>query len=221
MEEETKETASSEENNSPQKKSDETSSPISLSKNAVIIALIFLVLILGGYSFYQTMIQNKVNASPTPQATASEEAEETLSPQATTLLSPTPFKTPAPTPTPQTPTPAPTPSPMADLYISNYVFNHPPKQGEAFTVSVTIYNQGNSSSGDFWWEWWATTSAPSYACRERVSSLPARGGRVVSCTYTYGGWANYTTKAIADVNNEVNESNESNNTYEEKVVPIH
>lgn len=93
--------------------------------------------------------------------------------------------------------------------------------GAPFTVSVSIYNQGNVASGDFIWEWWATISAPTWACRENVPSIAAHGGRVVTCTYTYGGWANYTTRAIADVDNGVDESNEGNNTYSQNVIPIH
>lgn len=93
--------------------------------------------------------------------------------------------------------------------------------GEAFTVKIGIYNKGNKAAGGFWWEWWATTSAPSPACRERIDSLAAHGGRIVYCTYTYGGWANYTVKAVADVDNEVSESDEGNNAHVENLIPIH
>lgn len=115
--------------------------------------------------------------------------------------------------------PTPTTEPQADLYISEYSFDHPPKMGEAFTVKIGIYNQGNKAAGGFWWEWWAASAVR--PCRERIDSLAAHGGRIVTCTYTYGGWSTYTTKAVADVDNEVVESNETNNTKEQQVIPIH
>lgn len=92
---------------------------------------------------------------------------------------------------------------------------------EPFTLSVTIKNQGNAASGDFFWEWWATITAPTYACRAVVSSIASGASRTVTCTYTYGGWANYTTRAIADADNGVDESNEGNNTYSQDLIPIH
>lgn len=107
----------------------------------------------------------------------------------------------------------------ADLYISSYSFNHTPEMGEAFTVNITIYNQGDKAAGEFWWEWWPT--AYNYACREKITSMAAHGGQVVSCTYTYGGWSTYATKAVADADNNVSESNEDNNSYTQSIVPIH
>jgi subtilase family serine protease len=93
--------------------------------------------------------------------------------------------------------------------------------GEPFTLSVTIKNQGNAASGDFFWEWWATITAPTYACRAVVSSIASGADRTVTCPYTYWGWANYTTRAIADSDNGVDESNEGNNTHSENLIPIH
>jgi subtilase family serine protease len=107
----------------------------------------------------------------------------------------------------------------ADLYISEYKFNHPPRMGEAFTVSVSIYNQGDKAADSFWWEWWPTKYDK--ACREKIDNLVAHGGKVVTCTYTYGGWSTYVTKAVVDADNDVSESEEGNNTYTEDVVPIH
>lgn len=107
----------------------------------------------------------------------------------------------------------------ADLYISDYSFNHPPKQGEAFTINISIYNKGDAAAGSFWWEWWPTAFGK--ACRAKIDSLAAHGGRVVTCPYTYGGWANYVTKAVADADDDVAESDEGNNVYTQNVVPIH
>lgn len=163
-----------------------------------------------------------------PVSTAAPEITPSLTPEASPFPEPTlvptspiliPTVSPTPTPTP-TPSPTPTPAPQADLHISEYSFNHPPKKGEPFTVRIGIYNQGNAAASAFWWEWWPTKF--NFACRQRIGGgIGARGGRIVSCTYTYGGWANYETKAVADADNEVSESNEGNNTHTQNVVPIH
>ncbi len=189
-----------------------------VGNQTALMAIIFflLLIIVGGGAFY--FGSRKVQPTPSPTSTPTGEATASpeASPEGTLTPSPTATKSPSPTPTP-----SPTPEAKADLYISEYSFDHPPKQGEAFTFKIGIYNQGNKAAGGFWWEWWATISAPSYACRQRIDSLAAHGGRIVYCTYTYGGWANYTTKAVADTDNEVPESDEANNAYTQNVIPIH
>jgi len=110
--------------------------------------------------------------------------------------------------------------PKADLYISEYSFDHYPEKQVLFTVRIGIYNQGDKAAGGFWWEWWPT--GYDYACREYIPSLAAHGGRIVYCPYTYGGWAiDYPTKAVADVGNLIDESDETNNERGEPVTPIH
>lgn len=106
-----------------------------------------------------------------------------------------------------------------DLYISGYSFNHNPVQGEEFTVSITIKNKGDGDADEFWWEWWPTVH--SYACREKINDLDPGESKTVKCDYTYGGWANYTTKAVVDTDHEVFESDESNNAYSKDIIPIH
>lgn len=200
--------------------------------------LIFLLLIIAlgilgliGMVIFRLGQSSQLTISPTlsPALTISPSPVEEISPSSTPILTPTSRPTSTPTPTSiltsaptatSIPTPTPTISPQADLYISEYSFNHPPKQGEAFTVRIGIYNQGNAKADAFWWEWWPTKYA--YACRQRISEgIAAHGGRIVNCTYTYGGWANYETKAVADADNEVAESNETNNTHIENLIPIH
>jgi subtilase family serine protease len=107
----------------------------------------------------------------------------------------------------------------SDLYVSEYKFNHPPKEGEPFTISIDFYNKGDVATGSFWWEWWSTHSTR--VCRAKIDNVGAHGGKVVTCTYTYNSWANYTTKAVADADNDISESDESNNVYTENVIPIH
>lgn len=189
------------------------------TKILVIIIILGLFGLMGMGAFYFGKKQQPT-VSPSPLASVFPEPsiEPSLMPTPRPTLQPSPSPSPSPTPSPSL---SPSPSPQADLYISEYSFNHPPKQGEAFTIRIGLYNKGNAQAGGFWWEWWATTSAPSYACRQRIDSLAAHGGQIVYCTYTYGGWANYETKAVVDKDNEVAESDESNNSYVQNVVPIH
>ena len=187
-------------------------------KSIIYIIISLLIVLVATGAYFMGTRKTKPEVSPSPTAEAQSPIPSEL-PESSRTATPRP-KTPTPSPVP-TATPTPTPSPMADLYISEYSFDHPPKMGEAFTVKIGIYNKGDKAAGGFYWEWWATTGAPTYACRERIDSLAAHGGRIVYCTYTYGGWGDYTTKAYADKDNEVAESDEGNNTYEQKLVPIH
>lgn len=108
----------------------------------------------------------------------------------------------------------------ADLYVSNYEFNHDPVMGEEFTMRITIKNGGETDAGEFVWEWWSTVTG-SVACREEISGLDAGESKQVECDHTYAGWSNYTTKAVVDADNDVSESDEGNNTYTQNVTPIH
>ena len=108
----------------------------------------------------------------------------------------------------------------ADLSIDDYEFDHDPKQGEEFTVSFKIRNKGETDAEDFYWEWWPTVTG-SRACHEKIDLLKAGDSETVECEYTYGGWANYTTKAVADSDGDVDESDEGNNAYTKNVIPIH
>lgn len=122
---------------------------------------------------------------------------------------------PSATPTAVPPTPTRTPLPplllmKPDLFISEMSLDPAsPRQGQSVTVRVGVYNQGNAPAGAFSVEWWATSAAK--GCDWDLASLVAKGGRILTCTYTYGGWANYTVRAIADAGGAINESDESNN----------
>lgn len=195
------------------------------NQNPVIVFLIFIIVIgllalafFFGLKYRQT--PGGATPTPTPEATNIPSPETTSTPEEVSIT-PTVKPTATPTPTSEpTATPTPTLAPKADLYIDEYSFNHPPKKGEPFTVKISIYNQGNANSGPFWWEWWATWATK--VCRERITDgIAAHGGRSVYCTFTYDSWANYQTKAVVDVDNEVIESDESNNTYTQIVMPIH
>lgn len=112
------------------------------------------------------------------------------------------------------------PEEKADLVISEYSFDPVPEKGVPFTVRIGIKNEGNVAAEDFWWEWWPTWA--NYFCREQISTLAPNSEKVVYCEdYTYGGWAKYDTKAVADADDDVEESDETNNEYHEPVIPIH
>jgi subtilase family serine protease len=106
-----------------------------------------------------------------------------------------------------------------DLYITDYSFNHWPTMGEEFTISIKIKNKGNGDADSFHWEWWPT--AYGKYCKEEIDGLDAGDSKTVTCTYTYGGWANYATKAVADSDDDISESDEGNNTYSQTVMPNH
>jgi subtilase family serine protease len=102
--------------------------------------------------------------------------------------------------------------PKPDLYISEMSLDPvSPHQGQSVAVRVGVYNQGTAAAGAFTVEWWAASAAK--GCSWDVTSLVAKGGRILTCTYTYPGWSNnYTVRATADAGSTVGESDESNNT---------
>lgn len=106
-----------------------------------------------------------------------------------------------------------------DLRVTEYSFDPIPEKAVPFTVRIGITNDGNIAAEDFYWEWWGTYA--NYACREQVASVAPGSTKVVTCDYTYGGWSTYDTKAVVDADNDIEESNEDNNEYQEDVVPIH
>ena len=114
--------------------------------------------------------------------------------------------------------PAPTPTPAStltppDLIISEYILNpNPPTKNQDVIVSVSVYNQGETATGAFELEWWASTDAPAPACTWSIPSLAGKGGLVKTCTYQYPSWyGSITTKVISDATNLIVESDEGNN----------
>jgi len=106
-----------------------------------------------------------------------------------------------------------------DLYISQITYNPAnPKMGDTITIKVSVYNGGNAPAGPSTAEWWPAAGYPNAECTWPVGSLVANGGQVYTCTYIYSGWSTYTTRAIADTTNAVEESDESNNTREQVLV---
>jgi len=116
---------------------------------------------------------------------------------------------------PPLPTPTFTPTIVArpDLYVSEYMWSPlQPHMGVEFHIRVGVYNQGNTAAGAFTVQWWLSVNAPAPGCTWNIPSMAARGGRILECDYTTGGWANYPSQVIADSANTVWESDEGNNT---------
>ncbi len=126
------------------------------------------------------------------------------------IATPPPTCTPTRTPTPSvTPTPG---GPLPDLIvldlrsIQESIYGCQPEAG----VIVTVFNQGDAAAGGF------TTYLNSYGEQARRSLAGLAAGHSVDL-YFYGAGIpiNIEYTAIADVDNEVAESNEGNNEYKE------
>ncbi len=109
-----------------------------------------------------------------------------------------------------------------DLIISQITFDPAePVHGSSTHVKVTVYNNGNAAtSGSFKVQWWGLESFASPSCGwDYNDSLVAHGGRVLECDFTFSSYyaPGLLSKAVADVNNTISESNEGNNAM---TVPI-
>ncbi len=121
---------------------------------------------------------------------------------------------------PATPTPTFTPTPIAtatpqfpDALISTVRFDRTPKQGEPFNVSVTLFNQSSRALPRVAV---ACNFTPMNAFFNTfIDELGAFEQRDVTLAVTLnsGGGANITANCAVDVNNLVQELNESNNFF--------
>ena len=114
--------------------------------------------------------------------------------------------------------PTDTPVPSAakpDLYVSEFTIDPAtPVQGSPAHVRIGVYNQGDAAAGPFKVEWYGLTTAANASCEWDVPSMNAHGGRILECDYTFASWypINKTTIVHVDVNNQVDESDEANNS---------
>ena len=110
-----------------------------------------------------------------------------------------------------------------DLYITKIEYVPPTFiKGDSITIKVSIYNGGNAASGAFTAAWWPAVGYgnPPTQCTWNIGSLVANGGIVKECTFTYDGCSTYTTYAIADTSDTVNETDETNNQLDKvQIVP--
>jgi len=104
-----------------------------------------------------------------------------------------------------------------DLSIGDYFFSTEPKKGVTFTINIEIKNEGNIAAEDFYWEWWGTLYNYATGCRGWIGTLSPNSELFVECDYMYGGTGSYGTKAVVDADGTVEESNEDNNEYPEKI----
>lgn len=88
-----------------------------------------------------------------------------------------------------------------------------PTQGRPVQVNVKVYNAGTAAAGRFQVEWWAGERFPKPACNWRVNGLASGETTLVRCTYNgYKSWySSLVTKAVADIRNDVAESDERDN----------
>jgi subtilase family serine protease len=101
------------------------------------------------------------------------------------------------------------------LIITDITFSpYPPKKGQAVTVKVSSYNQGNAAAGAYTVRWWPGENYPAPACTWNIGGMVANGGQVHTCVYAGypSSYGSINTKAVVDTNNTVAESNEGNNT---------
>ena len=106
---------------------------------------------------------------------------------------------------------------LPDLIVKSIEFDpDPPTQGENTTIEVKLRNRGPQPTGAFVAEWWSSVNAPAPACEWTLSGgLAEEASVTLDCTFAYPSWySKITTRAIADVNDDVDELDETNNSLE-------
>ncbi len=101
------------------------------------------------------------------------------------------------------------------LPVGMSVSPDPAMQGQELQILVGVRNAGDAPSGSFTMQWWSSHSK--VACEWTVPSLAPGESVNRTCSYTYGGWANYDIKLLIDPTNAVAESNEGNNVFARKL----
>lgn len=103
--------------------------------------------------------------------------------------------------------------PKPDLIISEFSLNPAtPVMGSPVHVRIGVYNDGTAPAGPYTVKWYGLKTYASPSCSWDVDKSNAKGGRILECDFTFPSWYGpSTTRAIADADNTVNESNEGNN----------
>jgi len=104
---------------------------------------------------------------------------------------------------------------LADLYISEFSLDpEVPTQGEPVKVRIGLYNKGQKRAGGFYVQWFPGENFVNFM-EWRIDGMAARGGRIID--YTYEGYPSWYpkigTKVVVDPNDEVEETDEDNNTF--------
>ena len=131
-----------------------------------------------------------------------------------------------PEPATETPTPTSTGEPTEeadppDLVITDLeVDTDDPRQGLPLHIVATLRNQGGQVAEDFHWAWRVcVTDDCDYIEAPGSFSLEPDEEIVAQMEYTFAGWATYTTEAWVDSGEEVEESDETDNTRQ-LLIPV-
>lgn len=110
----------------------------------------------------------------------------------------------------------PPPVAKADLTISEFSLNPPtPTMGSNVHVRVRAANQGTASSTGFRMEWYGLSTFTNPSCNWNITGGLVVGGSVLmECDFVFASWypIDKTSIAYIDVLNQIDESNESNNS---------
>ena len=116
-----------------------------------------------------------------------------------------------------TETPTPTEEPeLPDLVITHLeVDTDDPRQGIPLHIVATLHNQGDGIANDFQWAWRVcVTDDCEYLKAPGAFTLVPGETVTAQMEYLFDGWATYTTDAWIDSDEEVEESDETNNLYQ-------
>jgi len=110
-----------------------------------------------------------------------------------------------------------------DLYVESITFEpSPPVAHLPLKVTVRVRNQGLVDSGSFVVRWWGGKAFTSVSCEWTVATLTAGSSATLSCdNFRYSSaYSTIVTKAHADAQNTVVESDETNNILEETIAVV-
>ena len=107
-------------------------------------------------------------------------------------------------------------SPLPDLVVENLTFNNTPTVGQETVVTALLRNQGGSATGSFNIKWFLDGQEVSYGLHSAL--LPGQlSSDNISFYWTPNSGGTHTLRYEADVDGQVAESNESNNSFERSV----
>ncbi len=104
-----------------------------------------------------------------------------------------------------------------DLIIQSITFDpDPPVADQEVLVRVVVVNQGlGDVQYPFTVQWWGGVNFPEPSCEWTAAPLPHTYSASLNCSFTYSSWyGSITTRAVADVNDEIVEADEDNNTLD-------
>lgn len=108
------------------------------------------------------------------------------------------------------PNPTAVPVAKAEIEVTAYSLCASPKMSVPCQVTVSVYNNGDKKTGPYQIKYYQSDSAPA-GCTWNMDNN-AHGGQTVSCMYTFNSWyGSIKTRVVADVDDVVDESDESNN----------